>query len=169
MFYYIGQGMGILATICCFIMPLFKKKWHMLICTAIANVFFALNLLFIGQVSSAIIINIVAVVQTLVSLWHVKRESRVTLPENIIFLVLYVVCGSLGFKSALDILPIVGAVFNMLATFQRDEQKTRVLVLLNASTFFGYYLAAGSTNMLAELLAIVTTVIAMIKYRKKAA
>ena len=169
MLYYIGQAVGILATICCFIMPLFKQKWHMLICTAVANLFFALNLFLIGQVSSAIIINIVAVAQTFVSMLHVKRDTKVTPAENIIFLILYVVCGSLGFKSALDILPIVGAVFNMLATFQRDEQKTRVLVLLNASTFFGYYLAAGSTNMLAELLAIVTTVIAMIKYRKKAA
>ncbi|MBQ8506771.1 MAG: YgjV family protein [Clostridia bacterium] len=166
MLYYIGQAIGIFATICCFVMPLFKKKWQMLACSAVANVFFALNLLLIGQLSSAIIINIVAVVQTLISLWHVQKGRPVTPAENIIFLILYVACGSLGFKELLDVLPIIGAVFNMLAAFQRDEQKTRILILLNASTFFSYYLIVGSTSMFAELLAIVTTLIAMFKYRK---
>ena len=54
MMYYIGQGMGILATIGCFVNPLFKKKWQMLVATMLVNILLALNLVFIGQVTSAV-------------------------------------------------------------------------------------------------------------------
>ena len=166
MAYYIGQALGIVATVCCFALPLFKKKWQMLLVSATSNLFFALNLILIGDVGSAIIVNLLAIVQTLLSLWHVQKDKPVTVAENIIFLIGYIICGSFGFHRALDVLPIVGAVFNMLSVFQRDEQKTRILILLNASTFFIYYIVVGSTNLFAELLAAITTVIAMIKYRK---
>ena len=164
MMYYIGQGMGILATIGCFVNPLFKKKWQMLVATMLVNILLALNLVFIGQVTSAVFLNAVAVIQTILSLWHVQKEKPVTLIENIIFFILYVGCGILGYKTALDLLVIVGAVFNMVAAFERDEQKTRYLLLVNVTLFFIYYLVLGSTSMFAELLAMFTTIIAIFKY-----
>ena len=167
MAYYIGQALGLVATVCCFVTPLMKKKWQMLVIVAASNLLFALNLLLINQVSSAIYLYLVAIVQAVLSYWHVQKDKPVTKIENVVFLILYVVCGAIGFKRALDILPIVGAVFNMLATFQRDEQKTRVLILLNALCFFVFCAAVGSTSMFAELLAMVTTIIAMVKYRKQ--
>ena len=104
----------------------------------------------------------------LLSYWHVQKDKPVTTTENIIFLLLYVGLGFIGFNRALDLLPIVGSVFNMLAVFQKDEQKTRYLVLCNASIFCAYYIIIGSTSLLAELMAVITTVIALVKYRKKA-
>ena len=77
--------------------------------------------------------------------------------------------GFMGFNQALDLLPIVASVFNMLAVFQKDEQKTRILILFNASIFCLYYIIIGSTSLLAELLAVITTVIGLIKYRKSKA
>ena len=174
--YWIAQTFGILATLCCFIMPLFKKKWQMLLINAGGNLFFILNLLLLGAAdgnlfanATALIVNAVSLVQVFLSYWHVKKEKPVTIAENIIFLVLYVGLGFVGFNRALDLLPIVGSVFNMLAAFQRDEQKTRWLVLCNASIFCAYYIIIFSTSLFAELLAVVTTVIGLIKYRKKAA
>ena len=176
MMYYIAQAMGILATIFCFIMPLFKKKWQMLLINAAGNLFFILNLLLLGlnqgnifANATAMIVNLVSLVQVFISYWHVQKEKPVTAVENIIFLALYVGMGFIGFNRALDLLPIIASVFNMLAAFQRDEQKTRYLVLCNASIFCTYYILIGSTSLLAELLAVVTTVIALIRYRKKKA
>lgn len=166
MAYYIGQFLGIAATICCFLIPLLKKKWQMLVLTATANLFFALNMILIGESGSAILIYAVSVVQALVSLWHVQRDKPVTKIETAVFLLASIGCGAIGFSRALDLLPIGGAVFNMLATFQRDEQKSRVLILFNAICFFSFCFAVGSTSMFAELMAMITTVIAMIKYRK---
>ena len=174
--YLIAQAFGIFATISCFIMPLFKRKWQMLLVNVAGNLFFILNLLLLGYHetgdlfanATAMIVNLVSLVQVLLSYWHVKQGSPVTTPENILFLFLYVGMGFMGFNRALDLLPIVASVFNMLAVFQRDEQKTRILVLCNASIFCAYYIILGSTSLLAELMAVVTTTIALIRYRKKA-
>lgn len=173
--YIEAQAFGILATLCCFGMPLFKRKWQMLLVNVASNLFFILNLLLLGlhetgdlfANATAMIVNLVSLVQVLLSYWHVKKATPVTTPENIVFLLLYVGLGFIGFNRALDFLPIVASVFNMLAVFQRDEQKTRILVLCNASLFCAYYIIIGSTSLLAELMAVVTTVIALIKYRKK--
>jgi len=167
MAYYIGQALGLVATACCFVTPLLKKKWQMLVLTASANLLFALNMLLIGEIGSAIIIYALAVVQALVSLWHVLRDKPVAAVETVVFLLASIGCGAIGFRRALDLLPIGGAVFNMLATFQRDEQKTRVLILFNAICFFVFCFAVRSTSMFAELLAMITTIIAMVKYRKQ--
>ena len=173
--YLIAQAFGIFATLCCFIMPFFKKKWQMLLVNVAGNLFFILNLLLLGAHggnlfanSTAMIVNLVSLAQVLISYWHVQKETPVTKVENIIFLVLYVGMGFIGFNRALDFLPIVASVFNMLAVFQKDEQKTRFLVLCNASIFCAYYIILGSTSLLAELMAAITSLIALIKYRKKA-
>lgn len=175
MLYYIAQAFGILATLCCFAMPLFKRKWQMLLVNVAGNLFFILNLLLLGANegslflnSTAMIVNLVSLVQVLISYYHVQKQTAVTKAENIIFLLLYVGMGFIGFHRALDLLPIIASVFNMLAVFQKDEQKTRYLVLFNASIFCTYYIIIGSTSLLAELMAVITTVIALVKYRKKA-
>ena len=173
--YFVAQAFGIFATLSCFAMPLFKKKWQMLLVNVAGNLFFILNLLLLGAHSgdwlgnaTAMIVNLVSLVQVLISYRHVQKGTPVTKTENLIFLALYVGMGFIGFNRALDFLPIIASVFNMLAVFQTDEQKTRYLVLCNASIFCTYYIIIGSTSLLAELMAVITTVIALVKYRKKA-
>ena len=173
--YIIAQAFGIFATLCCFAMPLFKRKWQMLLVNVAGNLFFILNLLLLGlhtgdlfANATAMIVNLVSLVQVLISYRHVQKGTPVTKAENIIFLLLYVGLGFVGFNRALDLLPIIASVFNMLAVFQKDEQKTRLLVLGNASIFCTYYIIIGSTSLLAELMAVITTLIGLIKYRKQA-
>ena len=164
--YMIGQGFGLIASFCCLIQPLWKRKWQMLVVSAIANLCAALNLVFLNQIGSGILINVIAVVQGMVSLWHVQKNRPVALAENIVFLALYVGGGMLGLKSVLDVLPIAGSVLFMLMSFQRDEQKSRWLLLFNASIFFVYYLILGSTTVFAEIFAMITSCISLYKYRK---
>ena len=176
--YWLGQAFGIFATLCCFAMPLFKKKWQMLVLTALGNLFFALNYIAIGEIRTGMILNIVAIVQVGITFIHLKKNTDVSMAENIIFLFVNVGMAllllilkdgwaALNIKNWLEILPLIAAVFNTLATFQRDEQKTRILTLFNASTYFAYYAVLGMSSMFAELLAVVTCIIGMIRYRKK--
>ena len=73
--YIIAQAFGIFATLCCFAMPLFKRKWQMLLVNVAGNVFFILNLLFLGYHetgsifanATAMIVNVVSLVQVLIS------------------------------------------------------------------------------------------------------
>lgn len=166
--YYIGQAFGILTTLCCLVMPLWKKKWQMLVSSAIANIAATLNLLFLGEFGSAAVINLVATVQVFISLWHVQKNKPVTKAENVIFFIVYVALGALSYKGLIDLLPIIGVVLFMFMAFQRDEQKTRMFTLGNATVFFVYYLILGSTVMFAEVFAMASSLFGLWKYRKKA-
>jgi len=165
--YYLGQGCGLIGTVFNLVLPLLKKKWQMLLAIGLINVFFALNLLLIGELGSGIIMNCVAILQTVVSWRHLKRDVPVTKAENVMFLALYVGLGLLGVRKGVDLLPIVAAVFNMLATFQPDEQKTRFLLLINTGIYCTYYALVGAAAMIAEFLSLIATLIGLIKYRKK--
>ena len=181
MAYWIGQMFGILVTILCIVGPFFKKKWMMLVNVIAMNFFMALNYLLIGAFGSALFMCVVAVVQSIISLVHTLKDTKVTLAEQIIFFVLYVVCGFFGmvtapgfvpvvnFKNMLELLPIIGAVLNMISVFVRDEQKTRKYILLNASVWSVYTATIWSTTFFAEFIAVISTSIAMYKYRKKKA
>ena len=165
--YYIGQALGVVSAVCSLILPMLKKKSQMLVMTMFTNGLVALNLVMIGEFGSAVLIHSLAVVQAMVTLRHIRRDTPVTRRENVIFFVLYIACGLLGYHRPLDILPIVSSLFNMAATFQRDVHKTRVLILINVSTFLIYYLIVGSTSALMVGCTIITTVIAMLRDRKK--
>lgn len=167
MIYIIGQGFGLLATICCFIGPFFKKKWQMLVNSIAANLFVIINLVMLDQIGSGVVINSVAITQLLLSLWHVNKNKPVTTIENIVYLIAYVGLGFIGFKGVLDILPIIGAIFFMIGAFQRDEQKSRKIGLANAITYLIYYVIISSTSALAQVASIIMTSLALYKYRKK--
>ena len=165
--YYIGQALGVVSAVCSLILPMLKKKSQMLVMTMFTNGLVAMNLVMIGEFGSAVLIHSLAVVQAIVTLRHIRRDTPVTRRENVIFFVLYIACGLLGYHRPLDILPIVSSLFNMAATFQRDVHKTRILILINVSTFLIYYVIVGSTSALMVGCTIITTVIAMIRDRKK--
>lgn len=167
MSYLLGQTLGVLGSVCCLIFPLFRHKWQMLVTNAAGNLLFAMNLVFIGQFGSAVILCCVGTVQALVSLWHVRFNKLVSKKESLVFLILYLVGGFSSLKGWIDLIPIGGAVFNLLATFQRDEQKTRVFVLFNALFYLVYFWLVGSTSVLAEIGIITTTILSFLKYQKK--
>jgi len=166
MIYSIGQFFGILASVCCIVIPLLQKKRHMLLATAAVNTFFALNLLMIGESGSGLLINCLAVIQAVIALWSFEKDRPITTTENVLFLFLYVLTGALGFGSAIDLLPMVGAVLNMLTIFQRDVRKSRYLLLCNASAFLIYYWLLHASSAIAELCAVIANLAAIHKHRK---
>jgi len=46
-------------------------------------------------------------------------------------------------------------------------QKTRVLLLFNSITFMAYYALVGSTSVFSTLITMTSTILAMVRYRKK--
>ena len=73
--YWIGQGFGIMSTVTDISLPLFKKKWQMLVANFAVNTFLLLNLVFLGQIGSGIFLFLVAMVQACVNLVHTLRET----------------------------------------------------------------------------------------------
>lgn len=165
--YYIGQALGVIVTVGAILTLQLKNKKQMLLVSAVVNILAAFNILLLDTLSSGVIINLVAVLQIVLSLWHEKKKTDVTLPEKIVFLILYVFGGAIGFKSIIDILSIVAAVFYMLAMFQKKEQRIRLFLMGNMISWTIYHAFLGSTAIFAQIAGIISSLIALFRYRNK--
>ena len=165
--YYIAQILGILVTIGVIVNLQLKKKKQMLILSIIINLMSAANILLLDGFNSGVTVCLVAVLQLFVSLWHEHKNTDVSLAEKIIFLVLYVLGGVLGYNNPLDLLSIFAAVFYMLAFFQKKEQNIRLMLLVNLSTWTVYHTILRSTAVFAQVAGLISSLIALYRYRNK--
>lgn len=165
--YIAGQIVGILVTITVIVIQQLKSRKQILWASVLVNILGALNVLLIdGKLGSGVTVNFVAIAQILVALWHEKRGSQEKLTEKIIFLALYVGVGIMSYTSPLDILAILAAVFYMVAMLQKKEQKIRLCLLANMTSWTIYHGILGSTGIFAQLAGIVSALIALYRYRK---
>ena len=159
--------MGLLPTICCIIGPFWKKKWQMMVNSAAANLLVALNYFLIGEFGPAVMINLVAVAQTLLAVRHCVKGTQSSRAEKIIFFVLYVGSGLLTYRTPLDLMPILAAVLFMLSVFQKREQGVRKYILANACVWIIYGIIVRSTTVVANTCGACTTIAALYKYGKE--
>lgn len=177
--YYLGQGFGLLGIACNVLAPALKKKAHMLLTLLFLNLFNLLNFLLIGHRGSAVWLYVVAMVQSAVTLFRVRRDSPTAPWETALFSALYLVLGGVGIVSALgfppplngsfflELLPVLGALLSMTTIFVRSEQVTRVFVLLTSLVWMVYSAVVGATAFFSDGACAVVTVIALIRYRKR--
>ncbi len=167
MSYYIAQIFGLLVTAGVIITQQLKKKKQMLIVSVFVNIFSAANILLLDGFNSGVIVCLVAVLQLLLSIWHEFKNTDVKLAEKIIFLILYVGGGILGINNPIDLLSTFAALFYMLAVFQKKEQHIRLMLLVNLSTWTVYHSILGSTAVFAQIAGIISSLIALYRYRNK--
>ena len=176
--YILGQILGLIGTAVTIATPQFRTKFQILFCNASVNALNALSFAMLGQTGSAVYLCLIAIVQTLVSMWHEKKQTAVMTWETILFFILYAGFGFYGMISSdgfvwaitihnlLQLLPIIGAVMLMFSVFPKGEQKTRFFLLLNGAAWLIYTAAIGSTVFFSSVASIVSTITALWKYRK---
>ena len=164
--YIIGQLIGIVATVIIVAIPVFRKKWQMLLATLAGNFLMALNFILIGQIGSAIFLYFVAILQSIVSMIHTNRGTKPRPWEQMLFCSLYVGLGIFGIVTApgfvpevnaanlLEVLPILGSAMLTFSIFAPNEQTTRIFLLIN-------------TGFFAEIITTIATACSLWKYRKK--
>ena len=165
--YYIGQILGFFIVAGVILTQQLKKKKQMLAVSVVVNLITATNILLLESFNSGVIVCCVAVLQLFVSLWHEAKNTQSSTAEKIIFMVLYVAGGAIGIKAPIDLLSIFAAVFYMLAVFQKKEQNIRLMLLANLSIWTVYYAIIGSTAILAQIAGIISSLIALYRYRNK--
>lgn len=165
MSYYIAQFFGLLVTAGVIITQQMKKKKQMLIVSVFVNIFSAANILLLDGFNSGVIVCLVAVLQLAVSVWHEFKGTQSGTVEKIIFLILYAGGGIIGIKAPIDLLSTFAALFYMLAVFQKKEQHIRLFLLANLSTWTVYHAILGSTAVFAQIAGIVSSLIALYRYR----
>ena len=179
--YWIGQACGIIATIVGVSVPIFKKKWQMLVMSIANNIFCALNLIFLDRIGSGIFLFAVGAVQALVNLVHDLRKTQGALVEKLIFIALYLGLGFYGLvtgpgfvpavnaRNLLELLPIIAAVMNMCFVFSRTERTARIFFVACNGMWMIYYVIIGSSAMLCSLISVATGLITLYKNREKPA
>lgn len=179
--YIIGQIIGLLTIVCSVLMPYLKKKSQLLWANIAINGLVLVNLVLIGQFGSANWLCMVAIVQSLIALPRTRTDTTAGTTETVIFTFLYLGFGIFGIVTApdfvlslnrqnlLELLPILGALSQMISVFVRDEQTTRFWLLCNAVFWMIYSGAVGSSVVVNDALAVVSTASALYKYRKKKA
>lgn len=164
----IGQGLGILATVMTILMFQLKNKNHMLFVNIVSNAAIAASDIFIkGEFKSGAIICLIAIVQIIASFIHDKKGTEVPFIEKIIFLVFYIAGGLVGLTGPKEILPIIAAIFYMVAMFQKDPQKIRCILLGNMSPWVVYFLFPFNTSIFAQIAGIISSLIGIYRYRKQ--
>ncbi len=177
--YLLGQGCGVIGTIITIIQPQFRSKVQILVCGILVNTMSCLNFALIGQTGSAVFLCLIAIVQSVIAIWHERHDTKVSLLESILFFILYVGFGLFGMvsaegfvrevsrKNALELLPIIGALMAMLSVFAKGEQKTRVFLLLNGAAWAAYSAIIGATTFFTSAASLISTMIALWKYRNQ--
>ena len=177
--YLIGQFCGLLTIVCSLIMPFLKRKWQLLCANMAINLLTILNLTLIGQFGSANFLCAVAIIQSAIALPRAEKRAEPGKTETIVFSVLYLSLGFFGIFSApgfvpavnlqnlLELLPILGALAQMISVFVPDEQTTRKWLLCNAVVWLIYSASVGSSVVFNDMLAVISTSTALYKYRKK--
>ena len=177
MMYWIGQAFGILATIAGVSIPVFKKKWQMLVLSICNNVFCALNLIFLNAIGSGIFLFAVATVQALVNLVHDRRGTAGKAFEKVIFAALYLGLGFYGLftragyvpginaRNLLELLPIAAAVMNMLFVCSSREKTARIFFISCNALWTLYYVIIGSASILGSGFSVASGLFALYKNR----
>ena len=176
--YIVGQIFGIIASVLCAVTPLFKKKWQMLVDNAVTNVLMVLNFAMIGETGSPAFLCVVGTAQSLVTLAHTLKDTKIKKWEYVLFVALYLGFGFFGYftaptfiwaftwKNMLELLPIIGAMLNMAFVFVHEVQRSRECLLAAAVVWATYMAIVGSTGVFAEAALIITTVVSMVHYHK---
>ena len=164
--YIAGQIVGILVTVTVIIIQQLKRRNQILWASVFVNMLGALNVMLLDGFGSGVTVNFVAILQILIALWHEKKNTEESVIEKIIFFALYVGVGVMSYTSPLDILAILAAVFYMVAMLQKNEQRIRLCLLANMTSWTIYHGILGSTGIFAQLAGIVSAVIALYRYRK---
>lgn len=98
--YILGQILGLIGTAVTIATPQFRTKFQILFCNASVNALNALSFAMLGQTGSAVYLCLIAIVQTLVSMWHEKKQTAVMTWETILFFILYAGFGFYGMISS---------------------------------------------------------------------
>ena len=171
----IGQACGIVVFVGCVLCTQFPKRWQMLLVLGIVNLFCVPNQLLVGSGITAGLLCSVATVNCFLNAYKAKKGLREHLWENVLFAVLYFAAWGVGFAASLkngtpnylDVFTFVATVFFLGQVFLHKERDIRLCTMGNSLMYFMYDSINLNVAALAKLFAMVSALIALIRYRKK--
>ena len=171
----LGQICGIIIMILCVINTQFPKRWQMLLCSAVVNLFSSLNQLLVGSGLTACFLCAVATVHCSINSYKAKKEIPEKLWEKILFIALYFTAWGIGFSFSfqngtplyLDLMTFAATIFFIGIVLLPKERDMRLCTLGNSVIYFTYDTINLNIAAVAKMFSIISVIVALIRYRNK--
>ncbi len=162
--HFIGQSLGILATVITFLSYQTNKKRTLLAVQTLATLCTCLSFLFLGA-KTGFALNIVCIVRNVVFYFQ-DRNSRYYYPSVGILTLAMVVLGVLSWQGAISLLMILALAVNTVYISLGNPQRLRKSILVTSTMVLVYNVFVFSIGGMAnEGLSIVSAVIGIIRYK----
>lgn len=148
-----------------------KKRSHIVWVTCISNALYVLQYLLLGAFSGAVM----DIMSTVSSFFAAKkndlpfrRHARYLALSNIIAIAAVGLISAAVQREWIELLPIAGALFQTGGLWCNNEQTIRKFGLCGAPFWLVYnYISQAYGASLGSMIAIISIIISMIRYRKK--
>lgn len=145
----------------------FKDKRKILIEMILVN-FVSLFSFLILKKYSAIVVCLIAIVQTYIKFKFDQKNKKVPVTIQVILIIISILSGFLTFKTWFDILPVASLVFYTLSVLQSKEKNFRLYTLGKVCGWIVYdFYAKAYTGFVFYVCILISTIIALIRYDMK--
>lgn len=164
--YMIGQCasvIGMILTVASFQM---KTRKRIIIFQTIGSAFFLISYFLLGS-WTGVYMNIVYLARDVVFYFREDKKWAKGKGWLYVFLAGSIAAGTLGYKTPIDLLPLVGACFATLAMYMQKENMLRLLNLMASPCWLIYNISLPSSGgIICEAFNIVSVLVGLIRYRK---
>lgn len=162
---YIGQALGVLATLITFLSYQFNTKRGVLLANAAATLSTCLSYLFLGA-NTGFVLNIVCILRNVI-FFLLPSESRGGKISAALLALLMIVLGALSWQGPASLLIIVALATNTVFLSLGKPQALRYSILLTSSLILVYNIFVFSIGgMVNEGVAITSALIGIIRFRR---
>lgn len=161
--FYLAQGVSVItAIIAVFMMQLKNLKW-ILLCQLTANLLTALSYLLLGGLSGAGI-SIIAIVQSFLMFLYNQKNKKPSLIILVIFILAYVGCSIVYYKSFIDVFPAIAAICFAVSISVPTAFLSRVWFSFSPISWVVYDVATMAYgNLIIHSVVFISTAVALIR------
>ena len=161
----IATIIGVLATIIFVSSYQLKKRNHIIICNTSSRILYVIQYLLLGAFSGAVL-DVVGVFAAMIAQ---KKNSpfikKFFIPVVIVVNSIIIGAGLILYKTPIDILPIVGVIFQIGAFWMTKEKHIRIISLLSCPFWFSYNFISGAYgSCLGDVTSFISITVAIFRY-----
>lgn len=163
----IGQSLSVIGMILTILSFQFKTKKQILLMQTAGSTFFLISYVLLGSYA-AVYLNIIFLARNIIFYFKEDKSWAQHKAWLAVLLVAVVLAGLLGYRTAWDIIPIVGSVFGTLAAYMKNENMFRLFKLGDSPCWLLYNASIPSLGgTICEIFNIISITVGLIRYRKK--
>lgn len=165
--FFLAQAISVLTALSAIISVQCKNMKGVLAGQIAANLFTALTYILLDGMTGAGLC-LIAIVHTVALFVYRNLEINPPLWLTAIFMMLYLGCSVYYFKTFFDVFSTLASVCFVIAMSQEKPERMRIFTSINLSSWIIYDVATMAyVNVIVHFSVLVSTVLAMIRYRKK--